>query len=90
MRGDLTSVEVMEAGMKGCDAVCHMAARVGMWGDLEDFLKENVEGTKNVLKAAKKAGVSKFVHCSTEATCVRDSSPLVSINEEYVLKPPKW
>lgn len=53
--------------MKGCDTVIHAAAKVDDWGEYSEFQKITVDGTRNVVAAAKAAGVSKFVHVSTEA-----------------------
>lgn len=49
----------------------HAAARVGMWGPYSDFQRDTVDGTRNVVEAAKAAGVPKFVHVGTEAVLVK-------------------
>lgn len=43
----------------------HVAARVGVWGRYDDFFRDNVLGTRALLAAARRAGVSRFVHTST-------------------------
>jgi nucleoside-diphosphate-sugar epimerase len=53
--------------LQGCDVVIHAAAHVEDWGAKADFYKANVEGTKQLLQAAKAAGVKKFIHIGTEA-----------------------
>ena len=52
---------------RGADAVLHMAAHVGDWGPMEQFVRVNVVGTRNVLDAAHAAGVKRFVHLSSTA-----------------------
>ncbi len=43
----------------------HTAARVGMWGPHEDFVRVNVTGTQNLLEASREAGVQAFVFTSS-------------------------
>lgn len=65
-RGDLGDRAALECAMRGCDAVFHLAAYARNWArNPEVFFKVNVEGTQNVLEAAKKAGVRRMVHTST-------------------------
>jgi len=40
-----------------------------------------VEGTKNVLAAAKQAKVGRFVHIGTEAVLVHSSQPIIKADE---------
>jgi nucleoside-diphosphate-sugar epimerase len=79
-RGDLNDVSAMKAGMSGVDVVYHAAAHTQEWGTLEEFRKVNVEGTRNVIEAARAAGVKRLVHFSTEASlCGGD--PMVQLDE---------
>ena len=65
VRGDLNSVDA--AMLNGVDAVVHCAAKVETWGRMKEFIDINVNGTERLLKAARKAGVKRFVHIGTEA-----------------------
>jgi nucleoside-diphosphate-sugar epimerase len=64
--GNLTDPKSLERAVEGVELVYHVAAlfrqenvsRKEMW-------ETNVEGTRNMLDAAIKAGVRRFVHCST-------------------------
>ena len=86
VRGDLDSVDAMAAGMEGATLVVHCAAMASASGKLADFERANVQGTTNVLEAARRAGVSRFVHVGTEAaTMVGD--PLLNIDETHPLAP---
>ena len=82
VRGDLDAVEVMAEAMRDCDVVFHAAAKVDLWGDAEKFHHVNVEGTRNVIEAAKWAGVPKLVHVSTEAL-LAGGKPLVDADETW-------
>ena len=66
--GDLSSVNALKKGMDGCDWVFHVAALYAFWGySWEEFYQSNVEGTRNVLTAARQAGVRRVVHTSSIA-----------------------
>jgi nucleoside-diphosphate-sugar epimerase len=49
----------------GCDAVVHAAARVDIVGAWEDFERINVLGTRQVIEAARRAGVRRVVIVSS-------------------------
>ena len=83
-RGDLDDVAAMQRGMAGCDAVFHSAAEVSEWGPRERYWRVNVDGTKNVLAAARAAGVKAFVHVGTEAALC-DGTPLLDVDESRPL-----
>ena len=64
--GDLTDRESLDAAMSGIDVVYHIAALYREEGvSKQRFWDVNVTGTKNLIEAAEKAGVRRFVHCST-------------------------
>jgi len=56
------------AVLEGVDAVVHAAAKVEEFGPMKDFWAINVDGTKQLLEAAKTAGVKRFIHIGTEAS----------------------
>ncbi|MEI7888953.1 MAG: NAD-dependent epimerase/dehydratase family protein [Actinomycetes bacterium] len=70
-QGDLDDTAAIERAMEGCDAAIHCAAvyEVGISkAEMEPMRRANVDGTVNVLEAARKAGVGKAVYVSTCAT----------------------
>ncbi len=67
VEGDVTDPLSVRRAVEGCDLVVHAAARVGEWGAREDFIRVNVLGTENVLRAARDAGALRFVHVSSTA-----------------------
>lgn len=56
----------MAAGIRGSDAVIHAAAKVFQAGSRQEFLRVNVAGTENMLRAAASSG-SRFIHISSVA-----------------------
>jgi len=66
--GNILDQPGLERAMAGCDAVYHLAAIYRLWTPDERLVYDvNVEGTKNVLYAAKHAGVARIVHTSSIA-----------------------
>jgi len=58
--------------MGGVDEVYHLAGLPGMWKpDRADFHAVNFTGTENILAAARRRGVARFLHCSTESMLTR-------------------
>jgi uronate dehydrogenase len=68
---DVTQPQQVHEAMQGIDAVVHLAIASGHEGDYEDDafnqrrFDVNVRGTYNVLQAAVRAGVRRFVHTSS-------------------------
>jgi nucleoside-diphosphate-sugar epimerase len=63
--GQLVDNASLVAAAQGVDRVFHCAAMVSDWGLWEDFQQANVHGTRNVLAAAVRAQVSRFVFLSS-------------------------
>jgi len=63
--GQLMDNASLVAAAQGVDRVFHCAALVSDWGLPEDFQQANVHGTRNVLAAAARARVSRFVFLSS-------------------------
>ena len=67
--GDLRSPEGFAAALKGCDALIHVAADYRLWvPDPAEMYKANVEGTRELLRLAREAGVRRMVYTSSVAT----------------------
>lgn len=63
---DLAKDELSNEIMDGIDVVYHVGAAFRIEGVPESYFWDvNVKGTKKLLEAAKKAGIKKFIHCST-------------------------
>jgi dihydroflavonol-4-reductase len=64
--GDLRDAASLERAVAGCGAVFHVAADYRLWAkDPSELYRSNVDGTRNVLEAARKAGVDRVVYTST-------------------------
>lgn len=64
--GDITDPASLKSAMEGMDWVFHTAASVSMWkGSWRQSHEINVGGTRNMVEAALKAGIKRFVHTST-------------------------
>lgn len=68
--------------IRGCSCVVHAAAYVEEWGPYEAFYRANVEGTAQLVVAAREAGVHLFLHVSTEAVLF-NGSDLWNVDEEH-------
>jgi dihydroflavonol-4-reductase len=67
--GDLTDFDSLVRAAQGCAALFHVAAdyRLGA-RDPSQLYRNNVEGTRNMLNAARRAGVQRIVYTSSVAT----------------------
>ncbi|MGA2601546.1 MAG: NAD-dependent epimerase/dehydratase family protein, partial [Bryobacteraceae bacterium] len=64
--GDLRDPESLARAVEGCSTVFHIAADYRLWAKHPGELYEsNVTGTRNLLTAARNAGVEKVVYTST-------------------------
>lgn len=63
--GDVRDADLVARAAARCDAIVHAAAKVGVVGAWEDYRSTNVDGTANVVAAARRCGVSRLVHVST-------------------------
>ncbi|MEO8360370.1 MAG: NAD-dependent epimerase/dehydratase family protein [Vicinamibacteria bacterium] len=64
--GELGDADATRRLVEGCDAVLHVAAVYRTAGHPDAYYRKiNVEGTRQLLEAAKEAGVRRFVHTST-------------------------
>ena len=85
--GDLRDADVMERSVKGCDAVFHLGALVGIpysYKNPREVVETNIMGTFNVLTAARDHGVERIVHTSTSE--VYGSALYVPIDESHPLQ----
>jgi NADH dehydrogenase len=61
--GDVVSAAGLDEGMQGCEAVIHLVGIIVEKGT-NTFERVHHLGTRNVVEAAKKAGIHRFVHMS--------------------------
>lgn len=64
--GDLRDPASLERAAAGCGLVFHVAADYRLWArDTAELYRSNVDGTRNLLHAARSAGVERVVYTST-------------------------
>ena len=67
--GDLRDVDSLRKGISGCEYVFHVAADYRLWArNGQELYDSNVEGTRNILSAARDSGVRRVIYTSSVAT----------------------
>ena len=75
-RGDVLDLGSLVDAAKGCDGVFHCAGRVSRNPEhAEELYRVHVQGTKNVLEAAKNAKARRVVHASSSGTVAVSDDP---------------
>lgn len=76
IRGDIRDTDAVEWAMRGVDIVVHAAAALPLYSK-EDIYTTDVDGTHNILEAARKHGVDRVIHISSTAVYgIPDHHPL--------------
>ncbi|HMP93336.1 MAG TPA: NAD(P)-dependent oxidoreductase [Phnomibacter sp.] len=79
IRCSLQQVQAEHLG--GAQVVIHAAAMVAKWASYNDYYNVNVQGTANLLEAARQAGVRQFVFISSEAVLF-NGKHLLQVDEQ--------
>ena len=80
--GDLGDPDSIKPALEDCDAVMHVAADYRLWIPKPDEMyKANVDGTRELLRMAREAGVRRVVYTSSVATMHFRTDGIV-INED--------
>jgi len=90
VQGALDSVAKLQEGIGDAEVVFHAAALFKLWGTVEAFEHANVDGTRNVLAAAKAQGVKRFVQIGAGAVVMGDGKPMLGVTEDAPQTFPKW
>ncbi|WP_111718575.1 dTDP-glucose 4,6-dehydratase [Homoserinimonas sp. OAct 916] len=88
VHGDIRDAALLDTLLPGIDAIVHFAAESHVDRSVRDatiFVETNVLGTQQLLDAALRCNVPRFVHVSTDE--VYGSIPTGSWNEECPLEP---
>jgi 2-alkyl-3-oxoalkanoate reductase len=80
LQGDLADAAVVAKAVEGCEAVFHVAAKPGIWGDYADYYRTNVTGTANVIAACIQHGVQRLIYTSSPSV-VFDGRDMEGVNE---------
>lgn len=87
VEGSVLDPDRVGEALNGVEQVYHLAGLPGMWmRHKSDFHAVNYRGTEVVIAAARKRGIARFLHCSTESILFR-SSPSVDASAQDVLLP---
>lgn len=85
--GDVTDPAQVRTLASGCDAICHLAALIGIpysYAAPRTYVETNVMGTVNLAQAALDLGISRFVHTSTSE--VYGTARVTPIDERHPLQ----
>ena len=85
--GDIADAACVQAVVRGCDRVYHLAALIGIpysYRAPQSYVRTNIGGTLNVLDACRDAGVERLVHTSTSE--VYGSPQSIPIDESHRLR----
>jgi dihydroflavonol-4-reductase len=85
-RVELLDPQALAEAVAGVEAVVHVAALYSFDAPDAQFERVNVEGTRNLLEAAKASGVRRFLFTSTAGTCGPVPGRLANEEDE----PPEW
>ncbi len=81
---DLSEVEKLKYCFKGFDYIIHCAALSSLWGKREDFIKINVKGTENIIKAGEYNNIQKIIYISSPSIYF-DGSDKFNLTENSAL-----
>jgi NAD dependent epimerase/dehydratase len=85
--GDVCDRESVQSAVDGCSIVFHLAALIGIpysYNAPASYVRTNIEGTLNILQAAREQGVKRVVHTSTSE--VYGSARYTPIDEAHPLQ----
>ncbi len=86
--GDIRDYDSVKRAVEGVDVIFHLAALIGIpYSYLSPlaYIKTNVEGTYNILQAARESGTGRIIHTSTSE--VYGTAAYVPIDEAHPLQP---
>lgn len=79
--GDIRDAEFLKKSMEGCNIVIHAAAALPLYSE-EDIFTTDIDGSRNVVKAAYELGIKRLVHISSTAVYgIPDHHPLVETDK---------
>ena len=92
-QADLNDAEALKRACDGCQVVFHAAAKADYWkdNDQEALFRINVDGTRNVLRAAQSAAVERVIFTSSaSAVGIRPGAELADESVPFNLPPRRF
>lgn len=86
--GDIRDFGCVSQSVKDCSTILHLAALIGIpysYTAPDSYIDTNVKGTLNLLNAASRESVGRFIHTSTSE--VYGSAVSIPIHENHPLQP---
>jgi nucleoside-diphosphate-sugar epimerase len=74
VQGEISDFEIVNQAVKGCEIVFHTAAKAGIEEPCSEYVRINVTGTENVLKACSGNKVKRLVYTSSPSVIFSDGS----------------
>ena len=85
--GDIRDPHGVKEALRGCEAVLHLAALIGIpysYHSPDTYVDTNIKGTLNILQAARELGLKRVIHTSTSE--VYGTARFVPITEDHPLQ----
>ena len=87
LQGDIRDTDAVARIMKGVDVVVHCAAALPLYPP-EDIYTTDIDGTRNILEAARREGVQRVIHISSTAVYgIPDHHPLIETDRLHGVGP---
>jgi dihydroflavonol-4-reductase len=88
IEGSVLDPDLVDQSLRDVSEVYHLAALPGMWlPKKDDFHAVNFHGTEVVITAARRRGIARFLHCSTESILFGASPSRDAVCEQGLLQP---
>ena len=79
---DLSDYQAIQKAFVGIDTIFHVAAMTAIWGKRSQFVKTNVDGTRNVIAACRHHKISRLIYTSSPSAIFADQS-LCNVDESH-------
>ena len=87
VEGSVLDSGLVNQALDDVGEVYHLAALPGMWlPNKADFHNVNYLGTEVIITAARKRGIARFLHCSTESILFRGPSSQDALSERRLMR----
>jgi 2-alkyl-3-oxoalkanoate reductase len=85
----LADLQAVSGAFQDRDVVFHVAAKAGIWGEYSEYYAANVTGTRNVIEACLRNGITRLVYTSTPSVAfgghdVRNANEQEPLPKKYL------